>query len=284
MTNTINKFKSFISTSWFVWLFPFIAVLITTWLFIDHFQKQGPVIKISFNESAGLQAGKTKLRYRGVVIGNVDKVEIAESIEEVIVSVSLNKDAERFAVEGSKFWVVQPKVDFQGVSGLDTLFEGTYISAQPGSTTTYKNEFKGQMRDDSFISTADTVTYYLESTNSDSINGGDSVTFRGLHVGQVTKVTLSKTAQTIIVQINIPYKFVRLIRSNTVFWKKAGIQANLGLFSSEVKINSLESILKGGIDFFTPNNFGPIAKPQATFTLLAKPPKDYEKWNPKLEK
>lgn len=284
MTNTIHKFKSFISSSWFVWLFPFIAVLITAWLFIDHFQNQGPVIKISFNESAGLQAGKTKLRYRGVIIGNVDKVEIAESIEEVIVSVSLNKDAERFAVEGSKFWVVQPKVDFQGVSGLDTLFEGTYISAQPGTTTTSKKEFKGQLRDDSSISTADTVTYYLESTNADSINGGDSVTFRGLNVGQVTKVTLSKTAQTIIVQINIPYKFVRLIRSNTVFWKKAGIQANLGLFSSEVKINSLESILKGGIDFFTPDNFGPIAKPQATFTLLAKPPKDYEKWNPKLEK
>ncbi len=271
--------------SWYVWLFPAFAIFLTAYLFLDHYRKQGPVIKISFNESAGLQAEKTKIRYRGVVIGSVTKIEIAEDFENVVVSAKLIKEAEKFASSGAKFWIVKPKVDFQGISGLETLFEGTYISAEPGKKNEdFKDEFQGQLRDESNVSTDDTVSYYLETPSVESINPGDSVIFRGLNIGTVSKINLAKSGQSIIVQINIQNKYVRLIRTNTVFWRKAGIQAKLGLFNSEIKINSLESILKGGIDVFTPNNPGVIANAQSSFNLLDKPPKDYEKWNPKLEK
>jgi len=74
-----------------------------------------------------------------------------------------------------------------------------------------------------------------------------------------------------------------LVRTNTAFWRKVGIQAKLGLFGSEVKVNSLDSIMRGGIELFTPDPPAPVAKANHKFTLLAAPPKDYEKWNPVLD-
>lgn len=272
-----------IKSTWYVWLFPFFAVLICGWLAFDYFRQKGPVIHIHFNDGSAIQAGKTKVRFRGVTIGEVKEIRISEDDKEVIADVALKKEAEHFAVKGSRFWVVKPKVDFQGVSGLETLFEGTYIAALPGDKKNERKvDFAGRLTSESNESLEDTVTYYLETGNAESLAPGDSVTFRGLKVGSVTKVNLTKSAQSVLVQINVPYKYVRLIRTNTVFWRKVGLQADLGLFKSEVKINSLESLLRGGIDFFTPDPAGSIAKAQSKFPLNLAPPKDWDKWNPKL--
>jgi len=76
---------------------------------------------------------------------------------------------------------------------------------------------------------------------------------------------------------------VNLIRTNSVFWRKAGIKADLGLFNSEIKVNSFDSIMHGGIEFFTPNNPGAVAKAQSRYPLHGEAPKDSGKWNPQLE-
>jgi len=175
-------------------------------------------------------------------------------------------------------------VNFQGVSGLETLFEGTYIAVLPGPTEDDDQyDFKGQVGADSTDPLEDTTTYWLETSNAGSLSAGDAVTFRGLKVGSVTKVELSKDSRLISVQINLQNKYVKLVRTNTVFWRKVAVQAKLGLFNSELKIGSLDSILHGGIDLFTPDEAGPMAKAHAKFDLLELPPKGYEKWNPKLE-
>lgn len=276
----IEKLKS----GWYIWLFPVFAVGLSMWLLYDYYQSRGPTIQIHFSDASSIQAEKTKVRFRGVNIGTIKEISISDDNKEVVAHVSLNRTAKQFAVEGSKFWVVMPQVDFGGVSGLETLFAGTYISASPGNPEGEpKHVFKGHLGGESVEAIEDTVSYVLETNNVESVSEGDSVTFRGMKVGTVTKVNLSKTAQTALVQINLPAKYARLVRVNTVFWRKVGIQAKLGLFNSEVKINSLDTLMRGGIDFFTPDNVGEMAKGQAKFVLNAAPPKGYEKWNPVLE-
>ncbi len=276
----INKLKS----GWYLWFFPVFALMLAGWLCYDYYQERGPDIKIYFNDASSIQAQKTRVRFRGVTIGVVKKITISEDNKDVIALVTLQRDAKQFAVDGSKFWVVAPEVGFKGVSGLETIFEGTYISVTPGKPDgENKLEFRGQIGGQSVESVEDTVVYYLETDNVESVSEGDSVTFRGLKVGSVNKVTLSKTAQIATVQINIQGKYTRLVRTNTVFWRKVGIQAKLGLFNSEVKINSLDTLMRGGIDFFTPDNVGEMAKSHSKFPLSPAPAKGYEKWNPKLE-
>lgn len=273
-----------LKSTWYVWLFPFFAVLICIWLFISYLNNKGPRIKIFFDDGANIQAEKTQVRFRGVPIGIVRDIQISDDTKQVIAVVDLDKNAQHFAVEGSKFWVVLPKVSLQGITGLETILEGPYIAVTPGKNDDKeKDEFQGRVGSDQNDPMEDTSAYTLETTTVESVGAGDPVTFRGMKVGSVTKVTLSKSAQTVLVQINIENKYVKLIRTNTIFWRKVAVQANLGLFNSEVKINSLESMLRGGIEFFTPSNPGDLAKFSTKFGLQAGPPKDVEKWNPNLE-
>lgn len=283
MPPTDQKIKD-IKSSWTLWLFPVIALLISGWLFYDYYQKRGPVIQIFFDDASGLQAEKTRVRFRGVAIGVVKRVTISEDTKDVIATVNLMKEAELFAVEGSKFWVVTPKVSFQGVSGLEALFDGTYVAALPGQPEApEKLEFHGSMTSESTDSLENTSSYFLETSNAESVSEGDAITFRGLNVGSVAKVTLSKNSKVVVIQINLQNKYAKLIRSNSVFWRKVGIQAKLGLFNSEVKVNSLDSIMRGGIEIFTPDPAGERAKWGSRYNLSANPPKGYEKWNPVLE-
>jgi paraquat-inducible protein B len=273
-----------LKTSWTVWLFPVIAILVTGWLFGEFFRQRGPMIQISFDDAATLQPEKTRVRFRGVDIGVVKDVSLADDNKSVIAHVMLERDAARFAVEGSRFWVVVPKVNLQGISGLETLFEGSSIAVAPGAADApEKREFKGQIGNHADEPNEDSVTYFLETDNVGAVGPGDLVTFRGLKVGSVTKLSLTKDSRLVVVQIAIQTRYVKLVRTNSAFWRKVAIQANLGLFSSEVKINSLDSLLNGGIDLSTPDSVGPIANAGTRFTLLAAPPKNAEKWNPVLE-
>lgn len=278
--STFDRFRS----TWYIWLFPFFALVISVWLLWGYFQQQGPKVTIRFDDASNVRPNKTTVRYRGVSIGTVDKLAISEDNNEVIAHVTFHRDAAEFAVEGSRFWVVTPKLNIQGVSGLETLFEGPYIAVDPGpKNAKVKLDFTGQARSGIEESLEDTSTYYLEAPFVESISTGDPVSFRGLNVGTVTRVTLSRTSQVVVVQINIENRYTKLVRTNTVFWRKVGVQANLGLFKSEIKINSLESLFRGGVDFFTPEPAGPMAKGRSRFALYPGPPKDWETWNPKLE-
>lgn len=284
MKNQVEQKINSIRSNWYVWIFPIIALVFCGYLYINYRNQSGPTIKILFDDASSIQAEKTRVRYRGVTIGVVKKISLSEDSKEAIAYIALTREAEGFAVEGTKFWIVSPKVNFQGVSGLETLFEGTYIAAHPGKENgEEKTEFKGQLTSDSNESVENTTSYFLETANAESVSTGDSITFRGIPVGIVSKVTLSKTAQLAVVQINIQNRYTKLIRTNTAFWRKVGIQANLGLFNSEIKMNSLDSILHGGVEFFTPDAAGEIAKSQSRFTLYTTAPKDYQKWNPKLD-
>lgn len=280
----VNKKISRLKSSWYVWIFPFFALLLCAWLLISHMRDQGPRLEISFEDGSSLQPEKTRVKFRGVTIGVVKSVVISEDGKKVVAHTQLNKSAEHFAVKGSRFWVVTPQVTFQGISGLETLVEGSYIAVQPGKPDDEEQlEFEGKVGSESTDPLEDTVNYAIEAKNVESINAGDSVTFRGLKIGTVTKVELAKNSQTVLLRINVENKYVRVIRSNTVFWRKVAVKADVGLFGADVKINSLDSILRGGIELFTPDDAGPIAKAGTKFALSENPPKGWEKWNPVLE-
>jgi paraquat-inducible protein B len=283
MTNPLSRSAKSIYSHWYLWLFPVIAGFICVWLAKSYYDQRGPNIRILFDDGSSIQAGKTKVRYRGVTIGSVEKVVLTEDGKDVAAVVTLQKENENFAVAGSKFWVVTPKVSFQGISGLETLIEGTYIAVAPGNPNgEFKDEFKGKLNSESSESLEDTVPYFLDMPNADSMNDGDSVFYRGLKVGSVSKVMLAKNSQSVLVQINIQNRYTKLIRTNTIFWQKRAVQAKLGLFNSELKISSMDALLHGGIDLWVPDPPGPIAKHSMHFALLGNPPDGWDKWNPQL--
>ncbi|MEK2690207.1 MlaD family protein [Bdellovibrio sp. GT3] len=271
-----------ISSTWYFWVFPLFAVLISGYLLYDYFEQRGPEVKIRFEEGSRITPGKTEVRFRGVRVGIVNDIRITDDKKAVEVFARLEKHAAEFANEGTKYWLETPRVSFEEIRGLDTLVEGSYISAVPGDGPKAEN-FQGRIGTDLKNPLEETALFKLETQRLDSVSDGDTLFYRGMDVGTVTKVSLSKTGQTINVQIRVPWEYARLVRTNTVFWRKAGFQAKLGLFNSFVKMNSVDALLRGGIEFATPTNAGAKAKAGTTFILLGEAPKETEKWNPVLD-
>ena len=54
-----------------VWLVPMVAILIGSWLAYKAWSEMGPVISITFKTADGLEAGKTKIKYKNVEIGTI---------------------------------------------------------------------------------------------------------------------------------------------------------------------------------------------------------------------
>jgi paraquat-inducible protein B len=280
---TPDKVKSF-KSKWYLLLFPLAALVITAMLFYKYNFEKGPRIRISFEDASSIQVEKTRVRYRGVAVGVVKEINFSENQNVVIAEILLRKDAEHFAVEGSKFSLVSPKVNFQGVSGLDTLVEGSYIEVLPGpATSEAKFDFKAMLSSSSTEPLNGTSAFIIETSNAESISEGDAVTFRGVKVGSLTKLNFAKGAQMVHLQINLENRFAYLVRENTVFWSKVGIQADLGLFGSDIKVNSMDSIMNGGVEFATPTVGGPRAKNFHKFTLAKAAPKTVLEWKPFLD-
>lgn len=246
--------------------------------YLDH----GKRIIIQTEDASGIEVEKTKIRYRGVKIGSVKGIEFSEDKKDVLVHAILDEGYESFAVDGSRFSLVKPEVSFQGVQGLGTLLEGQYIMILPGpkgSKITNKFKLLSPGATDLLDGTS---TYFLKVENAESISTGDSISFRGVKVGRVTKLSFGKESGSILVKINIDNENSYLIRENTVFWPKVGVSAKLGLFNTDIKINSLESVINGGIEFATPTKTKPMAKNFSEFEMVSDPPKDYNTWKPEL--
>ena len=93
----------------------------------------------------------------------------------------------------------------------------------------------------------------LEAERLGSIKPEDPVYFRQIKVGKVTHCRLSQNAASVSVGVDIESRYAKLVRSDSKFWMASGIDMRFGLFSgAEVKTESLEALLEGGIAFATP--------------------------------
>ena len=92
-----------------VWLVPLVAAVIGIWLAYTTLQERGPTITITFDDAEGLEAGKTKVKYKDVEVGTVESVRISEDLKHIVVTAEMVKDAEAYMTEGTRFWVVSPQ-------------------------------------------------------------------------------------------------------------------------------------------------------------------------------
>ena len=115
-----------------IWLIPVIAALVGITLVAKVLVDRGPEVEVSFKTAEGLEAGKTAVRYKDVQIGVVQSLRLAKDRSHVRVVLQLSKDADGFTAKDTRFWVVRPRLDTSGISGLNTLLSGAYIGADAG--------------------------------------------------------------------------------------------------------------------------------------------------------
>lgn len=235
-----------------VWLVPLIAVLIGGWLVFKAFSEKGPEISITFKSAEGLEAGKTKIRYKDVELGQISKIELSEDLSMVVVTAELVKQAESFLSVNTRFWVVRARVGVSGVSGLGTLFSGAYITLDPGEPGNITHHFKG-LENPPLVTTDLPGRHFLLKTESQGgLDIGSPVFYRKIQVGQVVAYELSENGQTIIFKVFINAPYHEYVYQNTRFWNASGINLKVDTQGVQLDTESLVSILIGGIAFGIP--------------------------------
>ncbi len=115
-----------------VWLVPLVAIAVAASLLVRSVFLTGPRVEIEFKSADGVEAGKTEVRYKEVVIGKVVSVNLRDDTKRVVVVAQLDRAAAKFAVDDTTFWVVRPRIGTAGISGLGTLLSGAYIGTDGG--------------------------------------------------------------------------------------------------------------------------------------------------------
>ena len=68
-----------------VWLVPVVALVIGGWLAYKAISEKGPLITITFETAEGLEAGKTKIKYKDVEIGKVEAIDVSKDLSHTMV-------------------------------------------------------------------------------------------------------------------------------------------------------------------------------------------------------
>jgi paraquat-inducible protein B len=262
-----------------VWLVPVVAVLIGGWLVVKALTEKGPTITITFNSAEGLEAGKTKLKYKDVEVGQVESIVLAEDLTYVEVTAELAKAAEDWLSENTRFWVVRARVGAGEVSGLGTIFSGAYIGIDPGKGGKSARTFKGLEIPP--IVTADLPGrhFLLRAQRLGSLDIGTPIYFRQIKVGQVVAHNLEKDGQAVTIKTFIHGPHHKWVRKNTRFWNASGLDVSLDASGIKVNTESLVSILAGGIAFDSPVSSEPGAPAEEgdTFVLYESREKSLER-------
>src|SRR5258708_28225325 len=67
-----------------VWVIPIVAALLGVWVAVARILSEGPKITIVFRSAEGLEAGKTKINYRGVDIRTLTTIRLSDDHQPAI--------------------------------------------------------------------------------------------------------------------------------------------------------------------------------------------------------
>jgi len=242
-----------------VWIIPLLTLIIGGWLVYKTLAEKGPVISITFKTAEGIEPGKTKIKYKDIEIGIVTKVRFSDNFSHVILSAELDQGTEQFLHRNTNFWVIKPQLSLRGASGLNTLISGSHIVIDPGQGES-RRAFVGLDEAPLIKMEEAGKKVVLQSKRLGSIDSGSPVYYQGLLAGEVLGYELANDQESVFVYAFIKAPYDELVRSNTHFWNVSGMDVSMGTKGFDVHLESVQSLLFGGIAFETSDSLGRIKK------------------------
>ncbi|WNJ95037.1 intermembrane transport protein PqiB [Vibrio ruber] len=254
-----------------IWFVPLIAAIVAGWMLVENWSRQGPEIIVVAENADGLVAGKTKVKAHNVDVGEVTDIQLSDDFNHAIIHIQMEQGAEAMLNSKSQFWVVKPRVGKEGISGLGTILSGAFINVNPGKNGEKRERFT--MLKQPPLSTADNqgIRLRLYSTDNAKMEVGSPVHFRGFEVGYIENVDFDVKRKAITYHIFVKAPYDALVHSNVQFWITPGLLVEGTAKGLEVRMDSLQTLLSGGISFGTTNNqvSGSPVKDSTEFRLFS---------------
>jgi len=253
----------------FVWILPALVIVVAGFVAVQQKLAQGPSIDIYFQGADGIEANKTKIRYKDVDIGDVTDIHVSKDRKKVVVTARIHRDAREYLVEDTRFWVVRPRFAGGSISGLGTLVSGAYISVDVGRSSAERRNFDGLEVPP--IVTADLPgrEFVLHAEDIGSLSVGSTVFYRHISVGQVVAYTLDPGGASVTIKVFVYKPYDAYVTTNTRFWQASGFDMSVNSDGVKLRTESLASILEGGVAFQAlPGTTATPAAADTAFTLF----------------
>ncbi|WP_432453049.1 MlaD family protein [Agarivorans sp. QJM3NY_29] len=244
--------------------------------------KRQLTIKLHSQDAQGLRR-HMPIKYQGQQIGRIVDLSFDDSLSGLTATAELDYPYYRnFARTGSLYWQESAQLSLSSVKNLDTLVKGDFISALPG---------KGQPRLEFSLHKQQPNTdrkaliVWLSASHFGSLKVGSPVLYKQYQVGKVDAAKLSLDGSKIMARLKINSKYRHLVRANSLFWNASGIDVKLGLSGADIRVDSMETLLSGGIAFATPDKL-PLAKAAANedkFELQSTYDEKWLQWSPSIQ-
>ena len=253
----------------YMWVVALVCLSVSIGLVWWSLPHVGLQMTVHFPDGHGL-AVEDSVRFRGIDVGVVESVELNQELSGVDVSINLFSFAEHLAREGTRFWIVRPQLGFGGVSGLETAVGSKYITLLPGPVEG-AGQFDFQGLADAPPDALETsgIEILLRSKDRNSVTEGSPVSYRGVDVGRVLSVGLSSDGLKVDVRIRILERYTKFVTSESKFWASSGVDASFSALSGglDFEMESLETLMKGGVSVLTVANGGRPIRPGDDFEL-----------------
>ncbi|WP_295042379.1 MlaD family protein [uncultured Paracoccus sp.] len=251
-----------------IWLVPIIALAVTLGIAWNAYNGRGVVIEVEFADATGVTPGETALRFREITVGQVESVSFTSDLSRVAVKIRVDKDVAPYIDAEAQFWIVRPQVSAQGVTRLDTVLTGSFIEGYwDANVTAQQDHFVGLERAPLIRVDTPGTQVTLSMENADGISEGAPVLYRGVQVGRMENLRLSESEDQVIADAFIEAPHDRRLTTSTVFWDTSGFSLSLGASGVSFNVNSLSSVLQGGVAFDTLVSGGRPVEPGHVYAL-----------------
>ena len=182
----------------------------------------------------------------------------------------MEKATENELREGTQFWIESARITAGGVSGLGTLLSGVYIGIRPGAGKPTRH-FVALETPPVYQVDVPGKRFVLRAEKLGSVSPGSPIYFRGIEVGGVLGYQLDENGKDVSIYAFVRAPFDAFVRRDSRFWNASGIDVSLTGAGVNVRTESLQAILMGGIAFDTPvdASASQIAEDNAAFPLFA---------------
>ena len=261
-----------------VWVIPIIAALVGAWVAVTRIESEGPKITIVFDSADGLEAGKTKIDYKGVEVGTLTSIRLSQDHQRVLATAEMTPKTEDLLVQDTQFWVVRPRISGANVTGLGTLISGAYIGMEIGGAKQPKRDFVALNNPPVVTGGVPGRFFILKTSDLGSLDFGTPLFFRRLQVGEVAAYSLDKDGRFFTVRVFVQAPYDQFVTPNTRFWQASGVDMQLSANGLSLQTQSLLSVLIGGIAFETPamGQTPPAADENTIFTLFTNRARAFE--------
>lgn len=253
-----------------IWTICFTAIVIGVSLTYKWYRQSGTDVRIHFKDVSGLVPHQSKIMYMGVEIGTVRQIGLDPTTRMPQIVARINKDFIPILGKHSKFWIVRPEFTLGGINNLSAVSTGDYIAVFP-VTGEFKEDFIGVEEAPVDNEFGNGLNIVLKATSAQGIDIGSDVLYHDLRIGEVGEMGLADDGRHILVTIFIDPLYSRVIRKSSYFGNVSGFYADIHLFTgSKITLNSIRTLVKGGIKVETPNLNSPQAHAGDVFKLLSR--------------